>query len=57
VVKKATPTPFPAKATGVLNMQTGKIDWTEAGVPAAKKPAATPAPSAAEAPGSTASPQ
>ena len=47
IVQKATPTPVPKRAIGVLNMQTGKIEWTEGAVPQATpraKPAATPTP-------------
>jgi hypothetical protein len=48
IVQKATPTPIPKRATGVLNMQTGKIEWTEGAVPQetprGKKPKPTPTP-------------
>ena len=56
-IAKAKATPGPSKETGVLNLQTGKIDWTPVGVPTSGKSAdlpaqgtlATPAPSASAA--------
>jgi outer membrane biosynthesis protein TonB len=53
-VAKARATPGPSRESGVLNLQTGKIDWTPSGVQTNGKPAdlpvqetqATPAPSA-----------
>jgi len=47
-VKPATPTPVAKRAIGVLNMETGKIEWREAGpaTPTPKKTKATPTPKA-----------
>jgi hypothetical protein len=55
-IAKAKATPGPARETGVLNLQTGKIDWTPVGAPTNGKPADLPAPGTPATPAPLATP-